>query len=777
MRKLFLTMSLLVATVAAWAWDAPDNNQSNYEDRMVLPLNITVTGADNAVAAPRIEVAAFIDGVCRAVVTETTSYDVQKGDAPLYVYKLDIYGTREDAGKSVIIKAMYNSLAYLFPTTYSYEYATSAVQDLTLDPLAGVELTNPITIEKALPAEYDLSNDFRLVYGSLEKPVYKPAAMIDETETPLSYVWDAANSAPYFTVGTDTNPNLLQTTEMETPAEGAGLILNVNTAAGTIVTGWTTVIVKKATIAVESIIINPAAITLQVGENLEEALRKIEVTVMPEEASNKDYRWKFQDGEEAWATEGVVTTAGTHHVVFYALGDESKQAILTVTVPEPVIFTYPSTIVLSLLSDKVINLEEFLTFTSGKANCDYTKVEIMPNDELFNGDSPFKAEASEDGKTWTLRGKYTGEYAFIITYDGNDMNPENSDESGKVVIPVDIPLASGWNWISAYAIDGRSYALKANGDYQAQVNALTEIRSQSKILFKDPRYGFFGDLESIEVGNMYKVNTPEACDLTFGSIGLSQARDLSYTFNPGYTWFAYPHEFDLTLEEAQEMFAEVEATEGDRIIGKESFLSYNGQQWEGAVDFKLEAGKGYIYYNAGKKTISDVSLYFNDVPSCYIEEPQGNPTRIKAKELVHVWDVQSANFADNMTIIATIQGLCNPENYLIGAFVGDECRGEGSVASGDLMFITIAGEAGEEFSFRLYNKFTGEISAISERIAYSHHTGSFKAPLRLSAPTATGISHVKAACCDDKAVFNMAGQKLSTPRKGVNIIGGQKIVF
>ena len=140
-----------------------------------------------------------------------------------------------------------------------------------------------------------------------------------------------------------------------------------------------------------------------------------------------------------------------------------------------------------------------------------------------------------------------------------------------------------------------------------------------------------------------------------------------------------------------------------------------------------------------------------------------------------VWKFDASRFADNMAIIASVEGLRNPEQYTIGAFVGEECRGKGSLAQDDIMFINVAGKSGEKVTFRLYNTFTGEYFDVNETVTYSAKAGTLRAPVRLSSPVVTGISSVKSVH-DDGAIFNLAGQRLDKMQKGINIVGGRKVL-
>ncbi len=823
MRKLFLTLSLLVVALTAAAWENPTTNvpggADGYEDRFVLPLKISVDGVDaSALPAPiEMQVAAYIDGTLRAVVTEESSYDLEPGATPLMVRQLDIYGTKAEAGKEVTIKVMYNSLAYVFKQTFTYGYETNPVTALTLTPLDSVALSD-ININGMLPIEnYDLMQHVSLVYGYDDandldlsgtpkfKEVAEPQATLDQTETPLVLTWDFANVTDYIA---SIEGNKLTTTALPTPEEGVLLGLTAsftpNDPTGApLPTAFqcqtqATVKIVQAHVAVESISLEMdekpvSALEAKVGDSFMTLIRPVTVVWNPATATDQTPVWKLtQIGEEVqdpavevgavadyiFPSEGVYTFICTNSA-------EEATATLTVTTTEAVAFTPATDITLSLLEDKVYQLDadhvgELLHFTSGASHFDASKLSFEPEGEMENTDAPFTAKL--EGTTLTLRGKYVGRHAFTVSYDGVVM--ASMGEAGPVAsyleVPVEIALADGWNWTSVFGTAGASYELKPNGTIVDQMKdadgqkKIIEIRSKDKILFNDPTYGFFGDLTNLmPADGMYKMNSTGARTLNFGCPD-PRSPFVALRLSAGYTWIINPYEFTLTLDELNTALSGLAANEGDMIFGKDQFCVFNAEtgKWESTEGFTFEAGKGYIYHNTGAEILSAV-FSFNDVPACY--KPTDAPQGIRGKNSIRPWEVQSARFADNMPIVATIDGLRNPENYLVGAFVGDECRGTGSLATRDLMFINVAGVAGETVTFRLYNKFTGEFSPISEAVTYTGRIGSLKAPLRLNAPGVTAVHSMKAAA-EDGAVYNLAGQKVIAPRKGIHIVGGRKVV-
>ncbi|MBQ9646217.1 MAG: hypothetical protein IJV24_07665, partial [Prevotella sp.] len=109
------------------------------------------------------------------------------------------------------------------------------------------------------------------------------------------------------------------------------------------------------------------------------------------------------------------------------------------------------------------------------------------------------------------------------------------------------------------------------------------------------------------------------------------------------------------------------------------------------------------------------------------------------------------------------------EDYSVGAFVGDECRGEG-VCVGGRMFITVHANQGEQISFRLLNNLTGETFDVDQAVRFGAMLGSMKAPFRMtSEAVVTGISSVQSSDSTAQS-YDLSGRKVNTKQRGVNIL-------
>ena len=211
MRRITLFLSSLLCvglTHAAGLW-TPSMSTAPAETPIYVRINVNGTPASSG-----LEVAAFVDGDCRAVAS--TAVTLGSGTSSTPAYLLRVMGTAADQNKTITFKSFYNILVYSFTTTATFtgEYVTPIPLDLYLDAVTGISLVNPINIVAAIPAVHDLSADVSLSYDETTRQNKSTL------ESELSYVW-----TPLSTILSVTG-NML-TADAVTPPDGIQLNLVV----------------------------------------------------------------------------------------------------------------------------------------------------------------------------------------------------------------------------------------------------------------------------------------------------------------------------------------------------------------------------------------------------------------------------------------------------------------------------------------------------------------------------------------------------------------------
>lgn len=418
----------------------------------------------------------------------------------------------------------------------------------------------------------------------------------------------------------------------------------------------------------------------------------------------------------------------------------------------------PDTIIMGRNQVRTITLKpnpETATFDPERIT---VEVIVNPN---FTAWELAKAEPvanDETGLQWAITPEAIGSGNIIIKYNGE----EKGSNSG-ITIGQNFNQEIGWAWVTPYG--GNIESIEAlYGD------ALQEMRSQTSLLFNDPVYGYFGQLKTMEQMKGYKVNTKSAMsdgNYNKGTYPYEPYKPTDFEFNPKWNWFGTPYQFDRAVNE---IMTAIDFTEGDRIVSKAGgFTEFNGTEWEGSLT-TLKAGEGYLLYTG----IEAYSSF--EYPAEYeLGKPASQPSNAHAlNKQANVWDYNSAQFSDNMSMIADLGEEFADDRYSIGAYINGECRGEGVCVNGK-WFITIHGDAasnGQAINFRVYDTMNGKTYDVDTTQPYSQMAGTLKAPISLKvAGSSTGIESISADSLNPNVkYYTIDGIEVTNPTTGLYIV-------
>lgn len=430
----------------------------------------------------------------------------------------------------------------------------------------------------------------------------------------------------------------------------------------------------------------------------EEGLKNEEVEIM------KEFSVVVMESLKGFNVDGYVDMVST----------ETRDFVLT---PDPVgAEVDPSRVEVTITPDSYVS-EEWKSM-----------VEIVPTDETK--------------LNYTILPHGVGSATISVKLDGEEV------ATSHVSIGQRYMQKAGWKWTSFYA-GGVSW----NSPEIELGNVVEEIRSEDALLHNDPEYGYFGDLNRLEPGTCYKIKVkeeePGLLNLRIYPGGYEDMRPYRQIV-PMWNWLGNPYQYDHDINS---VFSTEDANAnkfnvGDRIVSKDNgFAEYNGEKWTGTLT-TLHAGLGYMYFNAASDTINMELKYEWNMP-------QGTPVMNAPQHKQSVWTYNSAPFADNMTIVADLGNDYSAERFTVGAFVGDECRGEGEMIDGKC-FITVHADKGETISFKLHDAVSGEMRTINEQMPFAKMAGSLRAPQRL---TVGGIvTGITAADIASSGIAVMDGQ-------------------
>ena len=328
---------------------------------------------------------------------------------------------------------------------------------------------------------------------------------------------------------------------------------------------------------------------------------------------------------------------------------------------------------------------------------------------------------------------------------------------------LELSLAKGWNWIS------HNVATALN-PFELFGENVVEVKSQTKGIVRDGKYGMVGNLTAMDATAAYKVKTIAADTHPYILTGyLFNARQDALTLKTGWNWIGYPLPHAQTLSAALQDFT---PQEGDLIVGQDTFAEYADGAWTNP-DFVLTPGLGYLY-----KSGADAQLLFH--VGVTAEAKQRNFTQQVQAE--SHWHCDKHRYPNVLPLTASIslgKETADATRYDVAAFCGDECRGVGQVSKNRVM-MNVYGQGGETITFLAFDKETGEILSLEEQISFVPDVlSSFKAPYLLTLQgEATSIATLPQTQQKD-IIYNLAGQRMGTTTQslpaGTYIRNGKKI--
>ncbi len=358
---------------------------------------------------------------------------------------------------------------------------------------------------------------------------------------------------------------------------------------------------------------------------------------------------------------------------------------------------------------------------------------ITNDDTTFPSGWKFAEVVAADatGHNWTIKPRSVGKGMIEVQYNGKTMG------RGTIVISQELRDAAGWQWRAYFAA-----AIDKPRLQQVYGDKLLEIRSDKDLLYNDDQYGYFGTLKDLDMNKCYKVRlkddvSPVNATVTTSTINYQPTQAFHIQVKQPWTWMGYPYQYDRPLSSIS--FGRQILT-GSRIVSKDGgFAEYNGSDWIGNLT-TLKAGEGYMFYNPDlSKGMDELSL----VSESTLSQPAAvSPAKRNAPSESSVWTYNSSAFADNMTIIAKIPDLVRASDCTVGAFVGNECRGEGSLVEG-MYFITVHGQSGEMVSFKLYDQVTGEYHILSGVMPFDKLAGSLAKPTLMNVEGLTSVEQIR----------------------------------
>lgn len=508
----------------------------------------------------------------------------------------------------------------------------------------------------------------------------------------------------------------------------------------------------------------------------------ITAIALPEDATNKNITVEVDDnivveylgvGENSDVHNFRTMNKGTATITFTSEDNPSVTAQCVVNVKKKVTEISFEGLDEPLYNDGEVR-DVIVTFLPEDADFDASALSVRVESTQFSFPGDWSVvEVSEgmeidNGVRFEFTPKALCLYSDVI-FEYDAVSVEGASEVleayGTVSVNEKLTLNGGWSWIS---LTSAGFSL---GEIE---ESLVEARSRQCLAFNDAKWGLFGDLAWLDQFEAYKVKIKDDVDPVTvypmeGMMNYDGAIN-GKEFIKGWNWVSYPYEYRYPVED---IFNAANFAEGDIILSKnDGFVTLTDGAWVGTLS-ELVPNEGYMIYTANAFTCDMPNRFSLEQGEFAVSRPASAAARERS-----IWNYDGSRFANSMAVIAKVD-VEECEDYTIGAFVGDECRGEGRFING-LAFISVAGEADENVTFRLFNKYTGEFVDLDRELQFSGMAGSVKVPVTMGTiEGTTDIDNVKGENGNVKTIYDLSGRKVEQMTEGIYVIkvrDGDKIV-
>jgi hypothetical protein len=307
-----------------------------------------------------------------------------------------------------------------------------------------------------------------------------------------------------------------------------------------------------------------------------------------------------------------------------------------------------------------------------------------------------------------------------------------------------IAANEGWTWISTNVTSA-----------DMSVNAfLSDVTPTSGDLFKskagpysqfDEVTGWAGTLVNLDnvSGYMLRLTDPG----TILHTGQPMEAPFTIPVVENWNWIGYLPDEAYPVAYALDDLSSLAVT-GDVIKSQDAFAEYVSPNWYGSLDV-LEPGKGYKLYLSGASPDPGDSFDYPDTPPTgfvAVAERADDDDAKKASpaEGTPYWSVNPHAYQNNMTVTGVLRvgGVESiDERDLVGAFVGDECRGvaqpvylEGLRRYEVFLMVHSNEASGERVSLRAFDADGGVVYDVTETLTFEADKvhGTVQSPVALT---------------------------------------------
>jgi len=345
----------------------------------------------------------------------------------------------------------------------------------------------------------------------------------------------------------------------------------------------------------------------------------------------------------------------------------------------------------------------------------YAMLTVYNNEKSADG-IEFRMWEAATGKT------YKATPSVPVTFVNNSVVGDVSNPiifDGSNILFGNIPLTTGWNWISFNLKDPNLSDINkelafADWTKNDQIKTADDFASYS-----ESSGTWVGTLSGLNNTSMYILHSSSDQSLSIsGSVVDPPSAEGRISVQNGWNYIGYIPMVNMTVKEA---LAGYDAQKGDIVKSPSEFAMFSNNEWVGSLE-NMEAGKGYMLL----RNANNATSFNYPTASAALSGTIALPSALQSYR---------TDFANNMVVVATTTEGIEPGDK-INAYINGQLRGSGDYVAYDgskVNFITISGDepgAAVSFEWERNGKILGRTST---SLSYTTNgvTGSVKQPLVL----------------------------------------------
>ncbi len=298
---------------------------------------------------------------------------------------------------------------------------------------------------------------------------------------------------------------------------------------------------------------------------------------------------------------------------------------------------------------------------------------------------------------------------------GSPTNPMNITATNKIVS--NMAVSDGWSWISLN-LEADDMSTNAVTQFM-QLSNNDLIKDQNSFSMYVEGFGWVGTLDSIRNESMYQFKLAEPDSLLF--VGYAKDPELNaISISSGWNWIGYIPQSSYPVNDA---LASLSSSTGDLIKSQFAYAQFvEGLGWIGNLTY-MEPELGYVL----KSTDAGELIYpfYDEESSRTLAKQNFEPQLVETSP---EWTVNPRDYEFNMNITGLLftHDSVSQDGYdMIGAFVGDECRGVAQpvffeALDQHMVFMNVYGNAEEDdpVFFKAYDASADEELYVEESVEF-----------------------------------------------------------